>query len=161
MEPNTTKIIEELNKLVEINNDRIKGYETALKETGESDLKSLFREMVNHSCNYNTVLTNEILRLGGEATESTKNTGKLYRRWMGMRAMVTNYDRAALLSSCEFGEDAALEVYEDVLGSDLAMPSETRLLIIKQKQKLQQDHDRIKQYRNLAKRAVVKEEYVF
>ena len=31
-----------LNKLIEINNDRVEGYDKASKETDDSDLKSLF-----------------------------------------------------------------------------------------------------------------------
>ena len=39
------KLIDVLNTLIEINNDRIEGYETASKETKEQDLKTLFAQL--------------------------------------------------------------------------------------------------------------------
>ena len=44
---NTEKSIEILNSLIQINNDRIQGYETASKETEEVDLKSFKQEVRN------------------------------------------------------------------------------------------------------------------
>ncbi|MCC7453297.1 MAG: hypothetical protein IT222_03950, partial [Crocinitomix sp.] len=40
------KSIEVLTTLITINNDRIEGYETASKESKESDLKSLFAKFI-------------------------------------------------------------------------------------------------------------------
>jgi hypothetical protein len=44
--------IDRLNLLIEINNDRIEGYETASKETQETDLRSLFGQLAqtSHAC---------------------------------------------------------------------------------------------------------------
>jgi uncharacterized protein (TIGR02284 family) len=44
-------LIEVLNDLVKINNDRITGYETAIDEIneGDIDLKGMFRKMANDS----------------------------------------------------------------------------------------------------------------
>src|SRR6478672_8659734 len=109
------ELVSELNKLVEINNDRIQGYKTALKETEDTDLKDLFKRMVDHSFNFKNELADEILKVGGEPTESTCTSGKVYRAWMDIRAALTKKDRYAIVSSCEYGEDAALERYEDVL----------------------------------------------
>jgi len=155
METMTKKLTNELNKLVEINNDRVKGYETAMKETEYSDLKDLFREMAVHSSNFINELTDELIRLGEEPTEGTKLTGKLYRRWMDMRAAMTTSGRKAVLSSCEFGEDAAQEVYDEVLKTEMVIPEKIKSLVLTQKQKLREDHDKIKKQRDLAR-----EEYV-
>jgi rubrerythrin len=47
------KTIHVLNKLIISNNDRIKGYQAAAKETEEQDLKSLFTQLITTSqkCN--------------------------------------------------------------------------------------------------------------
>jgi hypothetical protein len=45
------KSIDVLNKLIEINNDRIEGYQTASDETKESDLKELFSKLSNTAQN--------------------------------------------------------------------------------------------------------------
>jgi len=59
------KTIDVLNKLVEINNDRIEGYNTAASELEEEDLKTLFSQFAQTSQKCNQDLSREILRLGG------------------------------------------------------------------------------------------------
>ena len=43
------KIVDSLNELIQINNDRIEGYERASKETNETDLKLLFERFASKS----------------------------------------------------------------------------------------------------------------
>src|SRR5436190_11797723 len=105
------KSIDVLNTLLEINNDRVEGYETALKETEEQDLKTMFTEFIRKSERCRNELTREIFMLGGKPVEGTKTSGKFFRVWMDMKAALTGKDRKAILSSCEFGEDAAVETY--------------------------------------------------
>jgi len=143
------KTIDVLNELVEINNDRIEGYETAYKETEEHDLKSLFGELAGTSKRNNQELSNEILNLGGEPTDSTKVTGKFFRVWMDVKAALTGKDRKAILNSCEFGEDQALETYEDVLKDDLEhLSMGQQSLVHKQHGLLKTDHDKVKRLRD-------------
>lgn len=144
---NQSDLVSELNKLVEINNDRVEGYKKALKETDDADLKELFKNMAEHSFGFKNELADEIMKLGGEPTQSTGTSGKVYRAWMDIRAAFTNKDRKDILSSCEHGEDAAIETYEEVLKSTLS-PG-TFALISKQKTALQGDHDRIKALRDM------------
>ncbi|MES2619664.1 MAG: PA2169 family four-helix-bundle protein [Bacteroidota bacterium] len=148
-EQKDANLISELNTLVEINNDRVEGYKTALKETEDADLKELFKNMAHDSFGFKNELADEIMKLGGEPTQSTCTSGKVYRAWMDIRAALSNKDRKAILSSCEFGEDAALETYEKVLKS-IESPAAFGL-ISKQKTVLQADHDKIKALRDSAK----------
>lgn len=137
-----------INSLIEINNDRIEGYEKAVKETDDNDLKSLFNRMSEESRKLRSELTTEVVSYNGKPTESTRTTGKFFRAWMDVKAAITNHDPKAILSSCEFGEDAAKEAYDDVLKEDL--PSKTRDVITKQRQVLQQSHDQVKHLRDAA-----------
>ncbi|MCD6065836.1 MAG: hypothetical protein K0S33_662 [Bacteroidetes bacterium] len=146
------KIIARLNELVEINNDRMQGYERAISETEDADLIGLFTNMAAHSRAFKGDLSREISTLGGEATEGTKNSGKLFRAWMDIKAALTGKDRKLILNSCEFGEDAALETYEKVLeDEDRVLTESQRKMIQTQKNELQQDHDRIKTIRDIQK----------
>jgi uncharacterized protein (TIGR02284 family) len=148
----TEKAIARLNELVEINNDRMQGYERAISETEDSDLISLFTNMAAHSKAYKSDLSREIVSLGGKPTEGTKNSGKLFRAWMDIKAALTGKDRKEILNSCEFGEDAALETYQGVLADDDKVLTESqRKMIQTQKNELQQDHDRIKTIRDVQK----------
>lgn len=148
----TEKIVSQLNDLVEINNDRIQGYERAISETDDEDLTYLFTNMAAHSRAYKSDLSREILSLGGEPTEGTKNSGKLFRAWMDIKAALTGKNRKEILGSCEFGEDAALDTYKTIIANEDNILTEDILNLIKtQKQEIQLDHDRVKALRDLGK----------
>src|SRR5436189_5968746 len=93
------KVLGYLNDLVQINNDRIEGYERAANETEDADLKALFSSMASKSRTFKSELTSEITKRGGKSTESTTSSGKVYRVWMDFKAAVTGKDRKAILSS--------------------------------------------------------------
>lgn len=145
-----SKQVTVLNKLIEINNDRVEGYETATKETEDADLKSLFSRLQNTSHNNLSDLRAEVLSLGGEVEEGTRTTGKFFRVWMDVKAALTGNDRGAILNSCEFGEDKALEAYEEVLEDKSNMPLNHVALIYKQLGALRVDHDHVKALRDQA-----------
>jgi uncharacterized protein (TIGR02284 family) len=147
------KSVDTLNTLIEINNDRIEGYETASKETNEMDLKTLFEKLSQTSEKCKQALTAEVIKLGGTPTEGTKNTGKIYRVWMDFKAALTGKDRKAILNSCEYGEDIAKETYENVLENDSEdLSTEQQAMIKAQHSLLKADHDELKMMRdNLSK----------
>lgn len=141
----TEKIISKLNNLVEINNDRIQGYERAISETEGEDLIRLFTSMANTSKKFKAELSKEVTNLGGEATEGTKNSGKLFRAWMDIKAALTGKNRKEILSSCEFGEDAALETYTEVLQNEDEVLDKNLIDIIQsQKHTIQLHHNQVK-----------------
>jgi uncharacterized protein (TIGR02284 family) len=148
------KAIDVLNSLITINNDRIDGYETASKETEEPDLKTLFTELMLTSQKCKQELVREVNAMGGEEAEGTKTSGKFFRAWMDVKAALTGKDRKAILSSCEFGEDAALDTYNDVIEDDLEhLSAEQQSMVLAQKSLLQADHDHIKALRDALKDA--------
>jgi uncharacterized protein (TIGR02284 family) len=146
-------LIEVLNDLVQINNDRIEGYERAIKETDDIDvdLQGLFQKMANESRGYLSELSSVITSLGGEVATGTTNSGKIYRVWMDVKATFTGHSRQAALENCEGGEDAAQEAYADALASDAEIPANVRQLITNQKASLLNSHDLIKKYRDAHK----------
>jgi uncharacterized protein (TIGR02284 family) len=158
MEQTNEKVINQLNKLVEINNDRIQGYEKAAKETKDNDLKSLFTELASHSSANKSELSVFVISQVGQPTDDTKTTGKIFRAWMDVKSALTGNDRKKILSSCETGEDAALETYDEVSKADAPFSDSMRALISKQRAALQKDHDKIKTLRNIvdAEKVLVK-----
>lgn len=140
---------EVLNDLIEINNDRITGYERAIEELElkDTDLVSLFREMIQESENYKQELITEVQNTGAEVEEGTTVSGKIYRAWMDVKAMFTGNDRKAILANCEGGEDAAQKAYKSAIEeSDLGF--ETIALLKKQQTSLKLSHDKIKALRD-------------
>jgi uncharacterized protein (TIGR02284 family) len=146
-------MIEALNDLVKINNDRIAGYEKAIEETAglDIDLKAIFRGMVDQSLVYKKELTDLIQRSGGEAEDSTTSSGKIYMAWMQIKSSMTEHDRHSILSSCEFGEDAAQRAYEAALTTESFLNEEARKLVEEQKSALKKSHDLIRAQRDAHK----------
>ena len=145
-------LIEVLNDLIRINNDRIEGYEKAISETKDidADLRTLFRRMADQSREAKAELIQEVGKRGGGADiNSTTNSGKIYRAWMSVKATFAGKDRKSVLAACEFGEDAAQKAYNDALESEETMDIEVRQLITKQKASLRESHDLIKRYRDM------------
>lgn len=146
------KVIGILNDLIEINNDRIVGYERGLKELKDSDadLRTLFHRYIQESGQYASELQREVKRLGGEPTQDgTTNSGKIYRVWMDLKAAVTGHDRKTVLNNCEFGEDAAQKAYDMALNGDTELEMSLRELLVSQKAKLKVGHDEVKRLRDV------------
>ena len=144
-------LIEVLNDLIRINNDRIEGYQRANKEARDIDvdLRAIFTRMADESRQYAAELIQEVVKLGGEPAEGTTASGKIYRAWMDVKATFTGHDRQSVLASCEFGEDAAQKAYNTALESDAEMTADVRQLIANQKASLKTSHDVIKKYRDM------------
>lgn len=151
MESNNA-LIDVLNDLVQINNDRIAGYEKAIKDSKPEDVgfHSMFRRMIDESSKYKSELISAINTLGGEASvRSTTNSGKVYRVWMDIKSTFTGKSELSVLELCEYGEDAAQKAYEEALKSDVDIPASMRELIVSQKEQLRNSHDTIKRQRDL------------
>ena len=146
---NREAFAETLNDLVQINNDRIVGYEKAMHELKDedADLKALFVEMVHESHNLKMALSTELNVLNTKTDSGTTNRGKIYRVWMDVKAAFTGHDRHAILESCVFGEDAAQSAYESALEEE-NLPNYIRLMLEEQKHLLKMSRDRIKVLRD-------------
>lgn len=144
------KTNEVLNDLIQINNDRIEGYEKAAKEThaADADLRALFLSMAAESRRYVNELSSYVARTGEEPADGTTLRGKIYRTWMDVKATFSGKDRKAILASCEYGEDAAQKAYEEALEADVELVTEIRQLITEQKSSLLKSHDKIKRLRD-------------
>ncbi|MBO9728800.1 MAG: PA2169 family four-helix-bundle protein [Chitinophaga sp.] len=153
METITTAATNEvLNDLIAINNDRIEGYERALKEVTaeDSDLKGLFTDMIAESHQLRNALGNEVQAGGGTMASGTTASGKIYRAWMDVKAVFTGHDRHTVLANCEAGEDAAQRAYKDALDHE-SLPAYISELLMQQKEILKRSHDKIKALRDQAR----------
>ncbi|WP_432709631.1 ferritin-like domain-containing protein [Pedobacter sp.] len=139
-----------LNDLIQINNDRIAGYEKAMAELepADSDLKALFVKMIGESHKHKLALATEVQALGTDVDHGTTNSGKIYRTWMDVKAIFTGHDRKTVLENCEFGEDAAQKAYKTALEEE-DLSEHLRALIAEQKAELRVSHDQIKSLRDM------------
>jgi len=146
---NNDNAVDVLNSLIVINNDRIAGYETAIEETEDADLKSRFSQYIQTSQACKSELVAEVSKIGGDPDEGTRLDGKIYRSWMDFKSMVTGNDRKAILSSCEKGEDVALNTYQKAL-KDKDLPSTLNALVTNQYNKIKMNHNEVRDLRDAA-----------
>lgn len=142
-----------LNDLIRINNDRIAGYEKAMNEVGnmDIDLKAAFESMKQDSEHYSKQLAAQVTALGVTPDTDTTTSGKLYRLWMDVKGVFTGNDRAAILDSCERGEDAAQQAYKKALAESEDLLPQAYELVSGQQASLKQAHDLVKKYRDAHK----------
>jgi uncharacterized protein (TIGR02284 family) len=146
---NTKDTIEVLNDLLQINNDRITGYEKAIRETKseDEDLKIFYATMIAESHRNKIALATEVQALGAEVETGTTTSGKIYRAWMDVKAVFTGHNRHTILSNCEAGEEAARRAYHTALEQE-ALPAYIRELLVSQEQALRSNHDEIRALRD-------------
>lgn len=148
-------IIETLNDLVQINNDRIKGFENAIKELSEnndgvydrSDLVTVFNNKILESQQLKSNLAEEIQVLGGDADQDSTVSGTIHRTWLEVKAAFTGHSEKSILEECEFGEDAIKKAYQTAI-DDENVPAYIRDILNDQKAIIDQSHDEIKALRD-------------
>jgi len=147
------KTVDVLNDLVQINNDRIIGYEKAIEDSKNdgSSYAALFNQMIQQSKDYKRQLINEIKTVGGDADyESTTTSGKIYHMWMDIKSTFQGKSDKSALELSEYGEDAAQKAYKEALNEE-DLPASARELIETQKMNLRVSHDKIKRERDAQK----------
>jgi len=143
--------IETLNDLVLINNDRILGYENALKDLDENDeeLRPVFLELIDQSHSFKVQLGTEIEVLGKDIEQGTSTSGKLHRTWLNLKATFSGHSEKSILEECEFGEDAIKKAYESALEEE-GIPNYIKDILRDQQDELLEAHDEIKALRDSA-----------
>jgi uncharacterized protein (TIGR02284 family) len=144
------KSVEVLNDLIEINNDRVAGFERAIKglDEGDSDLKAVFEKFADDSRSNSRELTAAVNRIGGEAETGTSGSGTIHRAWLDVKATFTGHDRKGILAECERGEDAIKKAYQSALDDSYELSPDVAQIISSQQEGIIQGHNRIKALRD-------------
>ena len=140
------EIVDDLNELVKINNDRIQGYEKAIEDNEDAQLDDLFRHYVIQSQKFRSQLAEHIVRIDGKGVTdatSTDITSKIHRAWIDIKSAVTGKDRDTVLSSVEFGENIAVEAYKNAIEKD-HIPAHIKEDLTKQLAELNEAYQKIK-----------------
>lgn len=140
-----------LNDLIEINNDRVAGFEKAIADIKDEniDLKEVFQRYAAQSRRN----SEELAALVGNADEvETGNSvsGTLHRAWIDVKSLFGGSDRASILSEAERGEDAIKKAYQDALSSE-DLPADALSTVQSQATEINAAHDEIKALRDAAK----------
>ncbi|MEO3407540.1 PA2169 family four-helix-bundle protein [Mucilaginibacter sp. CAU 1740] len=140
-----------LNDLIEINNDRVAGFEKAIADIKEEniDLKELFQGYAEQSRKNGQELA-ALVGNAGEVETGTSVGGTLHRAWIDLKSIFGGSDRASILSEAERGEDAIKKAYQDAL-SGQELSAEAIAVVQNQAQEINAAHDQIKALRDTAK----------
>jgi hypothetical protein len=68
---------------------------------------------------------------------------------MDVKASVTGKSRKVILDSCVFGENAAIETYQDALGNKEDLTADYHMMIAEQLALIKADHDNVKKVSDL------------
>jgi uncharacterized protein (TIGR02284 family) len=104
-----------LDELLYFVNDRIEGYQRAVAESEDTQLRGYYKQLTSQSQQFATDLNTYLTREGGEREDATTLKGKLYRAWMDAKAAVTGRDEQTILGSNIYGEEWALKAYKEAL----------------------------------------------
>jgi uncharacterized protein (TIGR02284 family) len=148
MEKKNDAVIKTLNNLIEVNLDRAKGYETAAKDTEDSELKTMFNQYSSQSLTFKNELDGMVRTHGGEPQKNSSASGAVYRAWMNTKSALTGKDKKGVLNSCEFGEDVAKKTYEDATKEAASFPADALSLINRQYDEILKAHNRVKSMRD-------------
>jgi uncharacterized protein (TIGR02284 family) len=146
-----TEKIDAINSVIVINHDREEGYKRASEDVKDEELKKLFLQFSGESARFSEELRRFVPNSEEPERDETKNTGKLHRLWMDIKAAVTGDQRGVILSSCEFGEDHAKKTYEDALAHPEELPLGAHEVLTKQRAAIQKSHDLVKSLRDAEK----------
>ena len=146
------KSVEVLNDLIQINNDRVAGFEHAGKDLRDEDrdLSDFFRSQREASRQNVFELSKIVNQVGGDADDGHSVSGTIHRNWLDVRATFSGHDRASILAECERGEDAIKQAYQDALTGDNGLSDEFRQIVSRQSEGIIASHDKIKAMRNAA-----------
>ncbi|RFM26868.1 ferritin-like domain-containing protein [Deminuibacter soli] len=149
---NRQKAADILNDLIQLNNDRVAGFEKALSDIKEEnvDLKALFEEYANQSRTYGQELTALVASYGEDFDKGTSVGGTLHRAWIDVKSLFGGNDRESILNEAERGEDAIKKAYTEAL-SDGDLTAEAESVVRKQSEGIHNAHDKIKALRNIAR----------
>ncbi|RYD53182.1 MAG: PA2169 family four-helix-bundle protein [Sphingobacteriales bacterium] len=144
----SNKTHEVLNDLIEINNDRVAGFEKAAKDLeagGDADLKAVFAQLANESRTNAAELRNLV---GADAETGTSLLGDIHRAWIDVKATFSGHDRKSILEECERGEDAIKKAYRTALQDGNEISANAVAVISRQQQGVNAGHDQIKALRD-------------
>ncbi len=138
----TSDFISELNSLIETCKDGENGYREAAEEVKAPTLKTLFQTYAGERGQYASELQQAVAKLG-KAPETTGSlAASLHRRWIDLKAAVTDQSDKAIIDECERGEDIAVAAYRDAMAKD--MPSDLKSVIERQYVGVKAAHDKVR-----------------
>jgi uncharacterized protein (TIGR02284 family) len=139
-------VIDVLQDLVECSLDGEYGFRACAEQASSADLKSIFLQRADDCRRAVEELDEQIRACGGKPPEHGSVAGAVHRGWVAVKTTLTTYDDKAVLEEAERGEDNAKARYMKALKAPL--PAQVKLVVERQMQGVQRNHDQIKMLRD-------------
>ncbi|WP_369998324.1 PA2169 family four-helix-bundle protein [Winogradskyella sp.] len=130
------KISNKLNELLVKNYDAEKGYLNAIDNVEGKRLKMFFKRRASERSEFAKELRTEILRYGEDPKDSGSLKGTVHRNWMSLKSLFSSNNEEAILEEAIKGEEASLELYNELL-EERSLPPSIDSLLIKHKNAIQ------------------------
>lgn len=142
-----SKIVAALNDLLQITNDRLKGFQEVDKEmiSNYSGLSAEYDHMVIEATKMRTELASLITKNGGNPEDFTTGAGGLHRIWIDVKNAFSTDKDESTLEIVLFGENAAIKAYEDSLESGDLDPA-SRAIVSDQLQDLHASYSKFESF---------------
>ena len=139
-------VVDVLKDLVECCKDGEYGFRECAEQASREDLKSVFMQRAE-DCRRGAQELNDCIRqYGGSVEDGGSAMGAMHRGWVSIKSKLTTYDDKAVLEECERGEDNAKARYTKAMQKNL--PSDVRMVVERQMQGVQRNHDQVKMLRD-------------
>ncbi|AZB29353.1 ferritin-like domain-containing protein [Chryseobacterium balustinum] len=119
-----------LNDLLNITNDRIQGFAKVEDKVWDtySPLKGDYDQMVAQSQVMKSELINLITERGGNPDNTGTAAGAIHRGWIDVKNSFSGDKTESTLENVVFGEEAAIDAYQDALDSGDLCPESSRVV---------------------------------
>lgn len=124
------RIVATLNDLLNITNDRIQGFAKVEDKVWDtySPLKGDYDQMVAQSQVMKSELINLITERGGNPDNTGTTAGAIHRGWIDVKNSFSGDKTESTLENVVFGEEAAIDAYQDALDSGDLCPESSRVV---------------------------------
>ena len=138
------QLVEGLNDLIQIHNDRINTYRKIYSDLNDfdSDIERICQRIVRQSELHLSQLVELVEQLHSSLV---KTHGKVYRIWLKLKGIYMEKDRVSILNSFDFNEEAAEKAY-DYAVTEIKAPDEVKTVLRRQQSSLKITHDIIKEF---------------
>lgn len=143
----TVKVLKDL---IQTSENGEKGFSEAAEIAKDPKLQLLFREFARECQTAAVELQARVIALGGKAEDRGTIAGAAHRGWLKVKSTVED-SNIAVLEEVERGQDHAKAEYSKAAKADL--PPELKALVLKQRDGVIRNHDRIRDLRNQYKAA--------
>ncbi|WP_300685361.1 PA2169 family four-helix-bundle protein [Chryseobacterium sp.] len=143
----TERTVSVLNDLLNITNDRIQGFSKVEDKVWDQypHLRADYDTMVSQSQTMKNELTGLITERGGVPDQSGSAAGALHRAWIDVKNSFAGDTANATLGNVVYGENAAIDAYQEALDSGDLCPQSSQVVL----DQLKASHDKFQNLEDL------------